>query len=233
MAQQPRQGGTTLLWGLLFGFVLALLILLDRFFVAGQLRHAGLGTGLVSLLLSRGVLYVVGLALFFLGGLLAARRSGVMESGLFAGLLAGGIAGLTNLALVVLAAGAVNRRLQSAAAARHLLPALRAAGGTSIFSAVATCIAVSLIGAGVGALGGLAGRGSGRHGQSFQGGGAPGTFGYPPQPVMSTPAGGSYVPPMPPPDYTPVAPPSGGYNPPMPPGYVPGNDSPTIQTSWT
>jgi hypothetical protein len=231
MAQQPRQGGTTLLWGLLVGFVLALLILLDRFFIASQLRHAGLGTGLISLLLSRGILYVVGLALFFLGGLFAARRSGAMESGLFAGLLAGGIAGLTNLVLVILAAGAVNRRLQGAAAARHLLPVLRTAVGTSVFSAVATCVAVCLVGAGVGALGGLAGGRSIQRGQPFQGGGAPGAFGYPPRPVAPAPAGG-YVPPMPPPDDTPVAPPPGGYNPSMPPSYVPGNDSPTIQTSW-
>lgn len=241
MAQQPRRGSTTLLWGLLFGIILALLVVLDRLFVVGALRQAGLGAGLVSLLLSRGVLYVVGLALFFLGGLLAARRSGVVESGVFAGLLAGALAGLTNLVVVVLADAAVSRRLQRAATARRALPALHAAIGTSLFSAVVAFIVVALVGAGVGALGGLVGRGSGRHGQPFQGGGNPDALGYPPPPAPQAPAGG-YAPPMPPmpsmtpSDYSPVTPPPSGFNPlipPMPPapGYLPGSDTPTIQTS--
>ncbi|HLJ81304.1 MAG TPA: hypothetical protein VKT52_07465 [Ktedonobacterales bacterium] len=238
MAQQPRRGNTTLLWGLLFGIILALLVVLDRLFVAGALRQAGLGAGLISLLLSRGVLYVVGLALFFLGGLLAARRSGAVESGVFAGLLAGALAGLTNLVVVVLADAAANRRLQRAATARHVLPTLHAAMGTSIFSAVVTLIVVTLVGAGVGALGGLVRRGSGRRGQPFQGGGSPGAFGYPPPPAPQAPAGG-YAPPMSsmspitPPDYSPVTPPTSGFNPPMPPvpGYLPSSDTPTIQTS--
>ena len=233
MVQQPRRGSTTLLWGLLFGIILALLIVLDHVFVAGQLRHAGLGTGLVSLLLSRGVLYVLGLALFFVGGLLAARRSGVVESGVFAGLIAGTIAGLTNLVFAVLAAGAANRRIQAAGVVRRALPALHAAISSGIFSAVVAFVAVSLVGAGVGALGGLAGRGSGGHGQPFQGIGPSGVRGYPAGPVAQASAGG-YAPPMPPMGYPMAAPlPSlSGHSTPMPPGYIPGNDSPTIQTSW-
>jgi len=232
MAYAPRRGSATLLWGLLCGIVLGLLIVLDHVVLAGQLRNAALGAGLVSLLLSRGILYMIGLVLFFLGGLLAARRSGAVESGMFAGLIASGLAGLTNLVFSVLAADAVNRRLQRTSAVRRALPAVHAAFGTALFSAVVAFIAVLLIGAGVGALGGLAGRGSTRRGRPFQGSGPAGPFGYPPPPAPQASVSG-YPPPMAPASpvssKSPIPPQSGTY-PPLPPGYVPGNDSPTIQT---
>lgn len=229
MAQQPRRGSTTLLWGVLFGIILALLIVLDRLILASQPRHTGPGAPFVSFLLSRGVLYLVGLALCFLAGLLAARRSGAVESGVFAGLIVGGLAGLTNLVFVVLAADAANRRLQRAAVARHALPPLHAAIGAGMLSALVGFVAVTLIGAGAGAIGGLAGRGSGWHGQPFQRGGPP-TFGYPPPSATHSPVGG-YVPPMPPSESTPVPPSPSSSSPPTPPGYIPGSDAPTISTS--
>jgi len=228
MAQQPRRSRTTFLWGVLSGIILALLIVLDRLVLAGQLRHAGLDASLVAVLLSRAVLYILGLALFFLAGLFAARRSGAVESGVFAGLLAGGLAGLTNLVFAVLAAGAARRRLPRVATARHALPALHAAAAAGISSGVVAFVVVSLVGAGAGALGGLAGRRVGGRGQPFHGGGGPSTFGYPPG-APQAPASG-YGSPMPPTEYIPATPPPPGYTPPMPPGYVPGNDDPTIQT---
>lgn len=214
MAQHPRRGSTTLLWGLLFGTILALLIVFDRLALAGALRRAGLGGGgvLVSLLLSRGVLYVIGLACFFVAGLLAVRRTGAVESGLLAGLMAGAIAGLTNLVFTMVTLSIASHRMQRAAAVRHLTAALRATVGSGIFSAVVVCIAVSLVGAGMGALGALAGRGSAQ-GLPFQGGPGPYIPGYPPPPPASTPTVGYAS--------------SASLT---PPGYVPGNDAPTIQT---
>ncbi|MGH2517966.1 MAG: hypothetical protein ACRDHP_20155 [Ktedonobacterales bacterium] len=234
MAQQSRRASATVLWSLLFGLALALLIVLDRLVVAGQLRHASFGAGLVSLLLSRGVLYVIGVALFFLAGILAARRSGAVESGVLAGLLAGILAGLTNLVFTMLAVSAANRHLQRAAAARGLLPALHAAVGSAIFSAAVAFLAVSFVGAGVGALGGLAGRGRGRRNQTFQGGNGmvPPAFGYPPFPPAPAPVS-SYTPLITHQNDAQGTPPPSGYDPPpMPPGPYPGGDSPTIQTSW-
>lgn len=210
MAQHPRRGSAALLWGFVFGIILAVIVVLDDLALAGQLRRIGIGGGavLAPLLRSRIVLYFVGLLLFFLAGVLAVRRTGAVESGLFAGLIAGALAGLTNLVLVIILASVILPRLHRAARLADVLP--------TIFSVIFACIVVSLVGAGMGALGALAGRGSARPGQAFQGGPGPYTSGaYPPPP------------PPPPPSSTPTT----GYSTPTtPPGYIPGNDAPTIHT---
>jgi hypothetical protein len=222
MAQQPRRGHPALLWGVLFGALLAVLVILDRFFLAGILRRAGLtGGSLGAALIAQMIFFAVALALFFVAGLLAARRAGTVEAGLYAGLLAGLIGGIVALVLSVLFVAGAARHMPAALRlprpqalrARAIYTALLAGG---LVRSVLGVIAATVIGGGMGALGGLAGRGH------------PPAGPYPYQPPMYPPAGAA------PPASTPAGtyPPAGSYSgAPMPPPVTPGNDAPTLQ-SW-
>jgi hypothetical protein len=77
MAEQLR-GSLAWLWGLLFGGLTTAAILRDRFAPIRPARRLG-GLGAIPLLP-----FVLGLLFFFLAGLIAARRSQRLESGLAA-----------------------------------------------------------------------------------------------------------------------------------------------------
>ncbi len=153
MVQQRSRGGSAALWGIIIGLILAALVLLHQLVLAGMVRSTfALGGSLIYTALA----LLIAAALYFLAGLLAARRANALEAGVFAGLIAGLIVGLTVLAITVLALVLRDQRI-AVAAVRH--PALvRAAVGSAVARGVLGVFVQALIGAGLGALGGLAGR---------------------------------------------------------------------------
>jgi len=156
MAPRKRWGGIAALWGLLFGVLAAMLAVLDRIFTArAAAPRAGLallpGGGLVRI-----ALVAVGLLFFFLAGVFAARAARLVEPGIVAGLLAGLVVGLTAIALTLLAIGDIQSSVPRRLAASRALHVLE---GGAIVRALVILILAALVGAGLGALGGLAGRG--------------------------------------------------------------------------
>ena len=153
MVQYRSRGGSAALWGIIIGVILATLVVLHQLLLAGMVRRTfALGGSLVYTALA----LLIAAALYLLAGFLAARRANAVEAGLFAGLIAGIIAGVTALAIVVLALVLRDHRI-AAAAARHPV-LLRAAAVSALARGVFGVAVQALIGAGLGALGGLAGR---------------------------------------------------------------------------
>ncbi|WIG58652.1 MAG: hypothetical protein OJF49_001398 [Ktedonobacterales bacterium] len=159
MTQRSR-GGSALLWGLVLGLALAIFVVLNRLWLASTIRHAARGNG--GALIVAVVGFVVALVIYFLAGYLAARRSDALESGVFAGMIAGALAGITALALAVIFAGAA-RNVATAHPAHAR--AIQALAGLSVVDGIRNLFVSLLIGAGMGALGGLLGRGSGGGGR--------------------------------------------------------------------
>jgi hypothetical protein len=154
MTPYRSRGGSAALWGILIGLLLIVLIVLHQLLLAPTARRIfSPGGNLIYSLLA----LLVGAALYFLAGYLAARRSGASEAGLFAGLIAGGIVGLAVLVFTVLAALAVRNGAHGVLAARY--PALvRAAVRSALARSILDVFVQALVGAGLGALGGLLGR---------------------------------------------------------------------------
>ncbi len=204
MAEQSR-GSLAWLWGLLFGGLTAAVILLDRFAPIRPARRI-FAVGAIPLLP-----FALGLLFFFLAGLIAARRSHRLESGLAAGLIAGASAGLMNVALVLVEVVAAGTRTRAAGVQRS--DVVRLLQATGLARSLGAVLILAILGLGMGALGGLAGRGR-----------PPAAQPLPP-----------YVP-MPPPQMPPQYPPQpsatsygGGYYPSSSP-YTP-SDDPTVLTS--
>jgi hypothetical protein len=204
MAEQPRSS-LAWLWGLLVGGLTAAVILLDRFAPVRPARRI-FAVGAIPLLP-----FAFGLLFFFLAGLIAARRSHRLESGLAAGLIAGATAGLMNVALVLLEVVAAGTHTRAAGVQRS--DVVRLLQATVLARSLGALLILAILGLGMGALGGLAGRGR-----------PPAAQPLPP-----------YVP-MPPPQMPPQYPPQpsatsygGGYYPSSSP-YTP-SDDPTVLTS--
>ncbi len=203
MAQQPRRTGRGFLWGLLFGAALLALDAINRLVVRGgalRLRRAPLGAGVLGVTLDAALLFVVALALYFLAGFVAARRSQSLAAGIVAGLTAGVLVGVVGAALALVLA--IRLRDVRGAGLHILLPRL------TLLNALLLLLRSSAIGAGMGALGALVG--------------AAGRPAAPSPPVTGQPNAGQPAPVMPPAAYSP---PAGQYTP--PPSYQPGPDSPT------
>jgi hypothetical protein len=178
VVQQYSVRGSALLWGSCFGALAVALDLLDRFLigsvdrvapalvnalqrrraVAARVGHPGL------VLLLEGVVILILLLLFFLAGALAAHRAHAVEAGIGAGVIAGAIVGAVHLLVVVIT----------------ILIASRPAVSDLVFGVI-TALAALILGAGMGALGGLAGRG-----QNSTGGSAATPY-VPPAPVEYIP----------------------------------------------
>ncbi|HKS70548.1 MAG TPA: hypothetical protein VJQ45_09005 [Ktedonobacterales bacterium] len=149
MTHQRSRGGSAALWGIIIGVILAALVVLHQLLLVGIVRR---GFALRGSLVYTALALLVAAALYFLAGFLAARRANAIEAGLFAGLIAGIIVGVTALALTLIVLA-----LRPPLAVRHpgLLRAQEVAG---IVREVLGTAVQALIGAGLGALGGLAGR---------------------------------------------------------------------------
>ncbi len=224
MAQQRLQrnsAGSAFLWGGVFGAGAIAITLIGRFMLVGRITralHIGMrpvaGMTLVGILLSLAVI-----ACYVLGGLLAARRAGRIEAGIFAGLIAGGIVGLGTLALALISVGLARRGLPvgvgirgGVARPRLVMPVL--------MPALVSMLSSAIVGTGLGALGALAGR-PGRNATATGGnyayqagsmgpgaGSVPGATGHAPVPGYAAPT-------------------------PPPPDYPTGDDTPTFESHST
>ena len=149
MTQQRSRGGSAALWGIIIGIILTALMVLHQLLLAGIVRR---GFALGGNLIYTALALLIAATLYFLAGFLAARRANAIEAGLFAGLIAGIIVGVTALALALIVLA-----LRPPLVVRH--PGLlRAQEVTGIVREVLGIVVQALIGAGLGALGGLAGR---------------------------------------------------------------------------
>lgn len=217
MESQPRRSSRTLLWGTLFGIVFAILLVVERLFEGRLARFAGLGAPRPGLaLLAPAILFVLEFTCFFLAGLLSARRTHALSSGLAAGLIAGIIAGVVGLVIALHTASAAEQVVRHAAVAPRLRSVLQAGIAGAVVRAVFGAITTVLVGAGAGALGGLAGRGSAAGTP-----GSPGPLPYSTGGTVSVPG----YPPVPPQNVS-----GQQYGPVTPHTYIQGNDSPTVQT---
>ena len=224
MAQQQsrRSGaGAAFLWGGIFGVVVIALRLAERFVVVGRLARVlrlGLrpvpGMTLLGIMLS-----LAALACYFVAGLLAARRAGRIEPGIFAGLIAGGIAGLGTLVLAIIGTALARQGLRVGAAGGIGI-GVRGLVVAGLASAVVGMLTSTVVGTGMGALGALVGRPRSSGPQA--GGWSPAYQAGPGG--MVTGVGHAPVAPNYPsePSYPPHTPPLAGY--------ATSDDSPTIQT---
>jgi hypothetical protein len=227
-------------WGVIFGAAAAVLGIIDGVVyaaTAGSLITGSSGTLSGGALANAGLtclFFLVDLALFFVAGMLTARQTGTVGSAAISGLIAGAIGGLiggvANAVVVITHPDLLN------------MPSLSQSGidvhslvvPAAIFGVVLRAAFFGGLGAGLGALGGLAGRGNAPRQQAMAGlyGPPPGSY---PLPGTYPPPGGMYPPPgtYPPPGYAPptdypaqpMYPPPPGYPPqpvyPPPPGYPP------------
>jgi hypothetical protein len=224
-----KSGSPAVRWGLIFGGIIAVLGLLGdglRFGTGGGESFAGGGGG-IGILVSV-LLFVIGLALFFVAGMFAARDSGRTGTGSIAGLIAGLIGGAIGaIATIIILLTLPPSVFQTVTANRpnanisgDQLRTIVLVGG--VIAAIFGLLINAGIGAGVGALGGLVGKGQYRGPmRSYQ---EAMYQGMPMQP-------GAYPPPPPPgypqypqpggypqyPQYPPQQP--GAYPPPPPPQY--------------
>jgi hypothetical protein len=153
----PASGKIALQYGLLFGLIVTLIkvgVLATNTFVNTSSSAVGL-----SLILA-GVDFLIGLAAFFVAGILAAKQTAKVSTGTFAGLWAGGIYGVVGFIVSMVLFFTVNLpRLQNASSIYTSSSAYQTGlviGGVG-FAIFGILLAIGF-GAGLGALGGLWGK---------------------------------------------------------------------------
>lgn len=113
---QQRSGNPALKWGLIFGGIGAVLDLINAGIRAASHNVAIGSSGAFS---GSGCIFsLIGLALFFTAGLLAARDSGRVGSGAVAGLIAGLVSGVVSTVAGIIAIVTLSEADLSAAAAQ-------------------------------------------------------------------------------------------------------------------
>lgn len=156
MSQQHSVPSSALLWGSIFGGLVVVLDLVDRFLIGGVDRLAPAIAAVLRrqhlvavrttnpgrIFLVEGIVLLITVSLFFLAGALAARRASEIEAGIGAGVLAGAIVGVAHMLVVVLVIPL----------AAH--PAVIA----EIVRGLVIAISAVVLGVAMGALGGLIGR---------------------------------------------------------------------------
>lgn len=235
--QPAQQGRPALRYGLIFGAIIAVLVIINSFLPAQvsasgapDIARGGLGC----------LFFLVYLALFFVAGMLAARRTGKAGTGSLAGLLAGAIGIILFVVLGVIAIlntpdsvwqkALDQARAQNPSVNLTLQQMKTTAEVFAIVAFVLIYLAAIGVGAGLGALGGLVGRGQAPRPQypeaMYQGMPQPGYSqpgAYPPPPGYPMPQGTYPQPGYPPagqPGYPPAGQPEypqGQYPPPPPP----------------
>jgi hypothetical protein len=157
MVQQRSVGGSALLWGSIFGGLVVILDLIDHFLLGGVDRVAPAIVAVLRrrhlvvvrtvnpgrILLVEGIVLLITFSLFFLAGVLAARRAGASEAGIGAGALAGAIVGVAHMTIVVVI----------------IFLAAHPAVGAEIVRGLLVAFSALILGVALGALGGLIGRG--------------------------------------------------------------------------
>jgi hypothetical protein len=148
---EQNKGGASSRWGLIFGAVLGVVSL-------AHIAVTALGTlpGLQAL--AQVALVVLGLVAFVAAGFLAARETGEVISGGYAGLFAALVA-VAISAVVLIAMAAVAPRLYADATGNGRLAHYRLVVLTiAVITQLLQAVIVGLVGAGLGALGGLFGQ---------------------------------------------------------------------------
>ena len=168
--QPAKTGRVALRWGLIFGVILALvndgIYLITSLISAHSLSTTttssvastalGLSLGLSCLI------FLIGLAAYFVAGILAARQTGLVRTGVFAGMWTGGVYGIVDLIVRLIVVFAITLPAEQAllttstATTRQFLVV-----GGIIEVVIAFLLAIG-VGAGMGALGGLIGRSNAR-----------------------------------------------------------------------
>lgn len=161
MAQQQLRrssAGSAFLWGGVFGAAAIALTLVGRLALVARMARAVrpamrplAGVTLVGIILTLAVI-----ACYFVAGLLTARRAGRIEPGIFAGLIAGGIAGLGTLVLALIGVALARRGLRMSVGIGGIGVSRLAVA--TLASALVGVVTSAIVGTGVGALGALAGR---------------------------------------------------------------------------
>ncbi|HEX6796478.1 MAG TPA: hypothetical protein VF116_02050 [Ktedonobacterales bacterium] len=194
--QQSSSGHPAMKWGIIFGIVIGALSLINVLLRFAMLGARSFATG-SPFFGGFGCLFsLIGLALLFISGILAARESGKVGTGAIAGLIAGLIGGVVSAIVTIVAVLSVPFSYFVEAAHRGARGSALTPGQIHniaqialVVIIIAEIVAIGVeggIGAGLGALGGLIGKG--------QRGEAP--PGMPPPLPYQTPYG------TPPPPYT-------------------------------
>lgn len=197
-------------WGLIFGGIIAVLAIINTLIGVAAGSRSGI-SGIIGI-----VFFIVFLVLWFLAGFFTARDSGRVGratiAGLIAGVIGGVVAGIVGLIVVLTASSqsTVTTLENSGLTASQAHSALLIGG---IIGLIGSIIIYAGLGAGFGALGGLAGRGRAQLPQQVyqeslyqgippMGQPQPGAGAYPPPPVYPSDSPQQPVyPPQQPPSY--------------------------------
>jgi hypothetical protein len=166
MSQQRSVASSALLWGSIFGGLVVVLDLVDRFLIGGVDRLAPAIAAVLRrrhlvavrtinpgrIFLVEGIVLLITVSLFFLAGALAARRATATEAGIGAGVLAGAVVGVAHMLVVILVISLTAH------------PAVIA----EIIRGLVIAVSAVVLGVAMGALGGLIGRGPSASGFSSQ-----------------------------------------------------------------
>src|SRR5215469_4947625 len=219
-------GNPALRWGLICGGATGLLAA-----ISGIVQLAQLASGESALrlqaagfsLLFTCVFFLVDLALFFVAGMMTARQTGTVGTGTMAGLIAGLGVGIVGAVFAVISVVAAKPGTYTAGFPTGTGPQLSQSFivTASILSSIIRVLLFAGLGAGLGALGALAGRDASPAARANAGG-----FAYyppppPPPPGAGYPGGYSYPPSGPSGSAPSGYPPSGASGYPVPPGYPP------------
>lgn len=167
--QQSSSGHPAMKWGLIFGIVIGALSLINVLLRFATLGTRSLATG-SPFFGGFGCLFLlIGLALLFISGILAARESGRVGTGAIAGLIAGLIGGVVSAIVTIVAVLSVPFSYFVEAAHRGARGSALTPGQIHniaqialVVIIIAEIVAIGVeggIGAGLGALGGLIGKG--------------------------------------------------------------------------
>ncbi len=170
--QPAKTGRVALRWGLIFGVILA--VVDDGIYLINSLISAhSLSTTTTSSVASTALgvslglsclIFLIGLAAYFVAGILASRQTGLVRTGVFAGMWTGGVYGVVDLIvrLIVLFAITlpVEQALRTTSTSTATAQQFLVVGGI-IEVVIAFLLAIG-VGAGMGALGGLIGRSNAR-----------------------------------------------------------------------
>lgn len=229
MQPMPQQGHPALRYGVIFGGIIAVLSIISNVIsIADGSETAAFNASSGQASVSSGILglgclfFLVYLALYFVAGMLASSKTGRVGTGSLAGLVAGAVGGIVGLVAGIIAIMTIpTSTFQSIAdrtqtsggtplTAQQVQSAIVAVG---IVGAILGLLFAIGLGAGIGALGGLAGRGRAPRPQYMEAMYPGMAQGYPPAPGYPQQPQGAY----PQPGYPPQGYPQPGQYPPPPP----------------
>ena len=209
---QQQSGNPVVRQGLIYGGLIILVSIIQyviQFAVGGPGAFTGQSNsgGVPGLGF---IVFVINLVLLFLAGMYTARQNGKVGSATLAGLIAGVVGGIFGAVIVVIILSVIPIPTTTTSNGVQLTRSLLIVGG--VIAAIFIVLLDAGLGAGIGAIGGLVGRGNYQsrnpapsyQESMYQGIQQPGT--YPPPNAYAPP--GSYAPP-------------GGYQQPQPGAYPP------------